>query len=117
MIHRNGCEYRAQRVKAEEAEDVLASIRPAEIDPAVIQAYEGEYEVAPGFVLTFITWNGKFFTQATGQPEVELFPRSETEFFLKVVEGSVKFIKDESGKVTGLIINQGGREIPAKKVK
>ncbi|MFC1725455.1 serine hydrolase [candidate division KSB1 bacterium] len=117
VSHRNGIDLRARRVGEEEAKRILSAFDPAEINPAVFKEYEGDYEVAPGFVLTFIRRENRFFTKATGQPEMEIFPRSETEFFLKVVDGSVKFVKDGSGKVTGLVINQGGREIPAKKIK
>ena len=55
--------------------------------------------------------------QATGQPKFELFPTSETEFFLKVVEAQVTFVRDEAGKVTQLILNQNGRKMPAKKIR
>ena len=55
--------------------------------------------------------------QATGQPKFELFPSSETEFFLKAVEAQVSFVKDDEGKVTELILNQNGRKMPAKKIK
>ncbi|MCX6573582.1 MAG: DUF3471 domain-containing protein, partial [Candidatus Aminicenantes bacterium] len=56
-------------------------------------------------------------SQATGQPEVELFPESETRFFLKVVDAQVDFIVDASGRVTGLMLHQGGRDLPAKKIR
>jgi CubicO group peptidase (beta-lactamase class C family) len=43
-----------------------------------------------------------------GQARWGLFAASETEFFMKVVEASITFTKDESGKVTGLILRQKG---------
>lgn len=46
--------------------------------------------------------------QATGQPQFELFPESETKFFLKVIDAKVTFVKDDTGKVTHLILHQGG---------
>ncbi|MGH9849424.1 MAG: serine hydrolase, partial [Blastocatellia bacterium] len=55
-------------------------------------------------------------TQATGQPKFELFPESETRFFLKVVEAQVTFVKDDKGAVTHLILHQGGDQ-KAKKIK
>ena len=55
--------------------------------------------------------------QATGQPKFDLFPTSETDFFLKAVEAQVSFVKDEQGKVTQLILNQNGRKMPAKKIR
>jgi hypothetical protein len=55
--------------------------------------------------------------QATGQEKFEIFPESETKFFLKVVDAQIEFVKDASGKVTGLILYQGGQKLQAKKIK
>ena len=55
--------------------------------------------------------------QPTGQSKAELFPSSETDFFLKVVEARITFVKDEQGKVTELILSQNGRKMPAKKIR
>ena len=56
-------------------------------------------------------------TQATGQSKVEIFPSSPTEFFLKVVDAQITFVKDASGAVTQLVLHQGGRDMPGKKIK
>jgi hypothetical protein len=55
--------------------------------------------------------------QATGQPAFEIFPSSPTEFFLKVVDARITFVKDASGAVTQLVLHQGGRDMPAKKIR
>jgi len=55
-------------------------------------------------------------TQATGQGKVEVFPESETAFFLKVVDAQITFVK-EDGKVTHAILHQGGRDSKAKRVE
>jgi CubicO group peptidase (beta-lactamase class C family) len=117
IIHRNGRDERARRIEGEKAEQLLGSLIPATVDPAIYSAYAGDYEVAPGFVVTFRCRDGRFFAQPTGQPEAEAFPRSETEFFFKLVDASVSFMKDNTGTVTGMVLRQGGRELPAKKVR
>jgi len=89
----------------------------AKVDPAVLKSYEGEYELAPGFVLAVTLEGNRLMTQATGQSKVEIFASSPTEFFLKVVNAQVTFVKDASGAVTGLVLHQGGRDMPAKKTK
>jgi hypothetical protein len=49
---------------------------------------------------------------------MQLFPESETDFFLKIVDAQITFVKDASGKVTQLLFRQGrGQGIPAPKVK
>ncbi|MFO7695396.1 MAG: serine hydrolase [Vicinamibacterales bacterium] len=88
-----------------------------ELDPSVLKAYVGEYELAPGFVLAVTLEGNRLMTQATGQGKVEVFPSSPTEFFLKVVNAQITFVNDSSGAVTGLVLHQGGRDMPAKKIK
>jgi CubicO group peptidase (beta-lactamase class C family) len=87
------------------------------IDPAIYDAYVGEYELAPGFVLTVTREGDSLMTQATGQGKVEVFPSAPTEFFLKVVDAQLTFVKDASGKVTGIVLHQGGRDVPGKKIR
>lgn len=92
----------------------LPSERPtASIAPDQLVQYEGVYELAPTFAITMRVKDGKLMTQATGQQEFELFAESKDRFFLKVVDAQVEFTRDTSGKVTGLILHQGGRSMPA----
>jgi len=86
------------------------------IDPKILDAYAGQYELNPNFIITMTREGDSLMTQATGQPKFELFPESETKFFLKVVEAQVTFVKDDKGVVTHLILHQGGDQ-KAKKIK
>ena len=117
IIHHNGRNEKGRRIEGEEAEALLAALVPANVNPAIYDRFVGDYEVAPGFVITLTRRNDQLFIQPTGQPEAEIFPRSETEFFVKAVDALVSFTKDTTGSVSGLILQQGGREIPAKKIK
>ncbi|MEG3181013.1 serine hydrolase [Sphingomonas sp. LT1P40] len=87
--------------------------KAATVAPEKLAQYEGVYELAPTFTLTMRVKDGKLMTQATGQQEFELFPESADRFFLKVVDAQVDFTRDAAGKVTGLILHQGGRSTPA----
>jgi hypothetical protein len=49
--------------------------------------------------------------------EVELFPETETKFFLKVVDARVEFVTDSSGNVTSLVLTQGGLRMTAKRTR
>lgn len=88
----------------------------AQVDPKIYDAYVGDYQLAPNFILTVTREGDHLMTQATGQGKIEIFPESETKFFPKVMEASLTFVKDESGKVTHLILNQGG-ERKAMRIK
>ena len=54
------------------------------------------------------TESERLFIQATGQERVEAFAEKETEFFLKIVDAQITFVKDDSGKVTAMILHQNG---------
>ena len=87
------------------------------VNPAIYDAYVGEYELAPGFILTVTREGDRLMTQATGQGKVEIFPYAETEFFLKVTDAQLTFVKGPSGTVDSIVLHQGGRDLPAKRKK
>ncbi len=94
-----------------------SSIKETTVDPKVLESYVGDYELTPNLVLNVTIDNGKLMGQATGQSKVQLYPSSETEFFLKAIDAQVTFVKDQQGKVTHLILHQNGRNMDAKKIK
>ena len=85
------------------------------VDPAVLTKYVGVYQLEPNFDLTISTEGGKLFGQASGQSKDELFPESETKFFLKVVDAEVEFTADDKGQITALILHQAGHDHKALK--
>ncbi len=89
----------------------------ATVDQKIYDTYVGEYEIAPTFKMAVFKEGDKLMTQATNQPAFELYPESADNFFLRVVEAKVTFTRDDKGQVTGLVIHQGGRDVPGKKIK
>ena len=73
--------------------------------------------MTPAFVVKVFKEGDKLMTQATGQPAIELFPEAPNKFFARIVDAQVTFNRDEKGAVTGLVIHQGGRDLPGKKIK
>ena len=67
--------------------------------------------------MTVTREGNSLITQATGQRKIEMFPESETKFFPKVMEATMVFEKDASGKVVALVLTQGGRDQRAKKIE
>jgi CubicO group peptidase (beta-lactamase class C family) len=88
-----------------------------QLDPKALDPYIGEYEITPGLVLTLSREGDQLWMQATGQRRAELFAESETSFFLKEADIQLTFVKDASGKVTHLILRQGGFDMDVKKIK
>jgi uncharacterized protein YneR len=94
-----------------------AERQAVKIDPAVYDRYVGRYQLAPGFDLAVRREGERLMTRATGQAEVEIFPESETRFFLKVVDAQIDFLQDTDGRVTGLVLHQGGQDLQAQRVE
>ena len=84
--------------------------------PHALDEYSGSYELAPQFVLRVWREGGRMITQATGQGAIEIFPEEKDRFFLKVIEAQITFKRDAQGKVESLVLHQGGRDIPGRKL-
>jgi D-alanyl-D-alanine-carboxypeptidase/D-alanyl-D-alanine-endopeptidase len=80
-----------------------------------LREYAGNYPLAPTFVITVTEEQGALFAQATGQAKLPVFASARDEFFYKVVDARLSFERDAAGKVTGLVLHQGGRDMPAAK--
>ena len=87
--------------------------KEVEPTPGVYDAYVGEYKVVPKFVLIVTTEDEQLFVQATGQPKATVYPESDTELFYKVVDAQITFEKDKAGRVTHLVLHQGGQNVRA----
>lgn len=87
------------------------------VDGKVLDSLVGEFEIQPGFVLTISRDGERLIGQATGQGKTELRAESETRFYVKEAGAEITFVKDDDGKVTKLILRQGGRETEGKRVK
>jgi CubicO group peptidase (beta-lactamase class C family) len=81
----------------------------------VLKTYEGTYELSPEFGFTVKLDGTRLMVQATNQPAFELFPEKPDYFFLKVADAQISFTRDASGKITGAILHQNGRDGVARK--
>jgi len=95
-----------------------AKPRAVKLDPKILDAYAGDYELFPGFLLTFTREDDQLMMQATGQEKNPLFPASETKFFLKGVDIQVTFSGPKEGsEPPTAILHQYGREMSAKRIE
>jgi hypothetical protein len=83
---------------------------PESYDPEDFDDFVGRYalDAAPGVILTFTREGDTFYTQVTGQPQIEIVPTSDSTFTLTQVEASVVFHRNEEGEVDGVTLNQNG---------
>jgi uncharacterized pyridoxamine 5'-phosphate oxidase family protein len=87
------------------------------VDPATYEAYLGKYDYGEGKTIMTVTREGNhLYAQLTGQPKFEIFPSSASEFFWKVVDAQVTFVKNSEGNVTKAIHHQGGHTFDAPRL-
>jgi CubicO group peptidase (beta-lactamase class C family) len=103
-----------------EADEEMAAEEKEEFeyDPADFDPLTGRYEleVMPGFILSFSRDDDRIYTQATGQPEVDITATSDSTFSLVGVNASVTFHRNEDYTADSLTLHQNGNHI-AKKIK
>jgi len=108
VLHQNGLDQRAPR------KDVVL---PVEISLPVeqLQEYVGDYPLTPAVVLNVAEQDGHLAVQVTGQARLPVYASAKDEFFYKVVDAQLTFRRDAAGRVNGLVLHQGGRDLPAAK--
>ncbi|MFZ1675907.1 MAG: serine hydrolase, partial [Saprospiraceae bacterium] len=85
------------------------------VDENILSSYEGTYELVPGFDIVITRELDQLFAQATGQNKFEIFPKTTTDFYYKVVDAQIVFNKNAEGIVESLTLHQNGRDIPGRK--
>jgi CubicO group peptidase (beta-lactamase class C family) len=114
--------------------DVPVERKEAKLDPKVLDALAGDFEVRPR-KLRMLPWGGQqeldrglsikvthadsdLSYQMSNRPaRIGLKPESETAFFSTSEESTVVFTKDAKGKVESLTLHQAGRDTKAKRVE
>jgi beta-lactamase regulating signal transducer with metallopeptidase domain len=79
-------------------------------DPKNFDRFVGEYRLTPTAIFWITRDGSHYLSRLTGQTAVEIFPESQTKFFSNEVRAQISFDTDASGKVTGLVLHQNGRE-------
>jgi hypothetical protein len=93
------------------------SHKVAKVDPKVYDAYVGRYQIGHEAIVTIAREGDRLTAQPANEAKVEIFPESETVFFLNPIkEDTVTFVKDDKGKVTHAVLRREGRDIKAERL-
>ncbi len=85
------------------------------LTPEQLKGLEGDYELAPTFVITISVSEAQVFAQATGQPRFPIYASGPDEFFYEVVDARITFERNSEGAITQLVLHQNGQDLPGKK--
>jgi CubicO group peptidase (beta-lactamase class C family) len=101
--------------KGTKSDKPLPTHNEIQVSADILKQYVGVYEFTPTFGMTITFEDGHLMEQATGQQKFEIFPESQTKFFLKVVDAQIEFVAETENKFDTLYLYQGGRKLPAKR--
>ena len=76
----------------------------AQIDPKVLDAYAGKYEVRPNVFATVTRQGNSLFVQIPLQQKMEFLPISDTKFFLKNSDTDMTFVRNDKGEVVEAVL-------------
>lgn len=92
------------------------AMRAVVMSPAQLDAYAGDYQLAPGFLLTVFRDGNHLRARATGQGAFPIYPSAPDRFFARVAGIRIDFQRGPDGDVASLVLHQDGRDSPAKKL-
>ena len=112
VLHQGGIDQRAPRLAAGAA---VAQPKEAALTAAELDEYVARYRLET--VEFVVTRDGaRLLVQLTGQPSAQVFASAKDEFFYKVVNAQISFVR-EQGKVAALVLHQGGSNQRAERVR
>jgi CubicO group peptidase (beta-lactamase class C family) len=83
---------------------------------ADLKSYEGRYDFGNSAVMTITSEGDKLFARLTGQSRFEIFPSAPDQYFWKVVDAKIKFVRNDKGQVTHGEFEQSGRKLTIPKM-
>jgi hypothetical protein len=92
--------------------------KPAAIDPQSLDAYTGQYELAPEVKYDITREGDRLYGQRTGRAREELLPLCADTFYRKGVwRGEKVFERDERGRVVKMLDRRENNDLVWRKVK
>jgi hypothetical protein len=90
----------------------------AQVDPALYDAYAGEYRITPGYAIEVKREGNKLMERWPGDAGyVEDVPVSESTFVARGEAGMTVYVKDQDGKVGKLIYRTSSGDLVGKRTK
>jgi hypothetical protein len=81
-----------------------------------VSQYAGRYDFGNGAVMIITAENNNLFAQLSGQQKFPIFPSGEGEYFWKVVEAKIAFVKNANGEVEYGNFEQNGNKLRVAKM-
>jgi CubicO group peptidase (beta-lactamase class C family) len=86
------------------------------LDPKTLDKYVGRYRFSPEVVLTVTHEGNKLFVQENDEPKQELGAEGGRQFFSKSAADEYRFVLDNAGRVTTMVLQTDGKDLPMKRI-
>jgi CubicO group peptidase (beta-lactamase class C family) len=75
---------------------------------SLLREYVGRYALSPTLTLEISLTDGVLFGAVTGQKPLAMRPEAKDRFFVEEIPAPITFFRDSGGKITHLVLEQGG---------
>ncbi|MEZ6121218.1 MAG: serine hydrolase [Pirellulaceae bacterium] len=110
------CERLGETLLWEQMESRTVRMVDATVDASSFPDYVGRYDYGSGVILEITLEDDQLHAQLTGQAKFPIYPQAQDQFFWKVVDAEVEFVRDEMGQVVSVIHTQNGHSQPHKRL-
>jgi CubicO group peptidase (beta-lactamase class C family) len=86
------------------------------LDPAAIPRLTGRYEVPPLGVLEIASEGGRLLVRTADKNTIEILPEGPLSFFARGLDAQIVFTAGPDGRASGLVLRQGGHELPGRRI-
>jgi CubicO group peptidase (beta-lactamase class C family) len=99
--------------------ELMSEHKEIKLSDDVLQKYVGQYDFDKKHHVYITLENGQLQIEAPqgGLPKSPLLAENDTNFYLKIINARIEFVKDAAGIVTELISHYNGKDEVCKKVK
>jgi CubicO group peptidase (beta-lactamase class C family) len=89
--------------------------KPVRLSDDTLGRFAGIYTNQAGLEYWVIHEKGHLLFRPPGQPPIEVYPQSETNFFMKILNAEIRFYMTKDGAVNALKLKQEGRTFSAER--
>ncbi len=86
------------------------------IDPELLRAYSGQYELQPGVIATISTENNELYAEARGLQKTKMVPLSSSSFAVREANAEVTFVPNEKGRIENIRVLIQGQQVVARRL-
>jgi hypothetical protein len=98
---------------------LMSDRKEIKLPESILKKYVGQYDFDKKHHAYITLENGSLQIEAPqgGLPKSPLFANDENNFYLKVIDADIEFVKDASGNITQFISHYMGKNEVCKKIK